>query len=99
MRSLKLSLYIAIFSLTQLYLPSVVEYNTTCFGPLCGPSSGVTYRLSYTMCIGGGGRDLFCVGGVFLMQCKSRFCINLLYTAVAHGVSCFCLYSKLHSLG
>jgi len=57
MRSLKLSLYIAIFSLTQLYLPSVVEYNTTCFGPLCGPSSDVTYRLSYTMCIGGGAAE------------------------------------------
>jgi len=33
-----------LFSLTQLYLPSAIEYNTTCFGPRCGPSSGVTYR-------------------------------------------------------
>jgi len=33
-----------LFSLTQLYLPSVIEYNTTRFGHRCGPSSGVTYR-------------------------------------------------------
>jgi len=32
-----------LFSLTQLYLPSVIVYNTTCFGPRCGSSSGVTY--------------------------------------------------------
>jgi len=37
-----INVYITIFSLTQLYLPFVVEYNNTCFGPLCGPSSGVT---------------------------------------------------------
>ena len=50
-----------LFSLTQLYLPSVIEYNTTCFGPRCGPSSGVIYRLSYVRCMGwGGGRDLVC---------------------------------------
>ena len=33
-----------LFSLTELYLPSAIEYNTTCFGPRCGSSSGVTYR-------------------------------------------------------
>jgi len=33
-----------LFSLTELYLPSVIEYNTTCFGPRCGPSLDVTYR-------------------------------------------------------
>ena len=62
-------MYITTFILTQLYLPSIVEYNTTCFGPLCGPSSGVTYRLSYTMRMGVGEvRDLVCLDGVFLMQ-------------------------------
>jgi len=58
--TIQIKVPITIFSLTQLYLPAVVEYNTTCFGPLCGPSSGVSYRLSYTMCLGGGGRDLVC---------------------------------------
>ena len=47
---------------------------------------------------GGGARSRL-LGGVFLMQCISRFGINLPYTTVARGVSCFCLYSKLYSLG
>ena len=47
----------------------------------------------------GGGRDLFCLGGVLLCNALSRFGIDLPYTTVARGVSCFCLYNKLHSLG
>jgi len=43
----------------------------------------------------GGGRDLICLGGVFLCNALSRFVINLPYTTVARGVSCFCLYSKI----
>jgi len=60
----KYNVCITIFSLTQLYLSYVADYNTTCFGPLCGPSSDVSYRLSYTMCMGR--RDLICLAGVFL---------------------------------
>ena len=78
-------MYITLFSLTQLYLPSVVEYNAICFGPLCGSSSGVTYRLSYTMCMGGG-RDLVCLDGVFLMQCNSRLVLTFLILRL-HAVS------------
>jgi len=47
----------------------------------------------------GGGGYLVCLGGVFLCNALSRFGINLPYTKVARGVSCFCLYSKLHNLG
>ena len=65
-----------LFSLTQLYLPSVIEYNTTCFGPRCWPSSGVTYRLSYTRCMGEAARSRFVLDGVFFMYVSMSFTEN-----------------------
>jgi len=47
-------MYISIFSQHN-YILSYMCYNTTCFGPLCGPSSGVSRGISHTIVWRGGG--------------------------------------------
>ena len=44
------NMYISIFSQhNYIFLLSLLCYNTTCFGPLCGPSSGVSRVISHTI--------------------------------------------------
>ena len=73
---------------TTIFFPCVC-YNTTCFGPLCGPSSGVSRVISHRIAWRGGGRDL--VMWVFLLcNALRNISVNPLNLRVARGISCFC---------
>ena len=65
------------YSRTELYFTSYSRNTTTCFGPICGPSSGCNLEISYTKCVGWGERmisrysNIGCHDlGFFLLLCE-----------------------------
>ena len=84
---------------TTIFIFTYVCYNTTCFSPLCGPSSGVSRGMSYNFMeeggregvVWGGGEISLCGLSYYVMHYVILVLIFLMFT-VARGVLCFCLY-------
>jgi len=82
-----ISLYL--INTTIFFLLSFVCYNTACFGPLCGPSSGVSIVISRTIAWRGGGgwvgAEIFFCGCFFFLMHFVIFVLILLILEL-HGV-------------
>ena len=91
-------MYISLFLGQHNYIFSYVCYNTTCFGPLCGPSSGVSgggHTISWRNV-----RGVCWVGGdlvmwvLLLCNASRNIGISPPNVTVAQGVSCFYLFDE-----